>query len=66
MSDKKTYYYVFTRRAGEMIRVGEDTYVRVEKVLPEKAFLEVIAPRNVSVHRSEVYEAIRSQFPKGD
>ena len=55
---------VFGRREGESIRIGDDikvTVVAVRKSGYVNVRLAVEAPRNVSVHREEIYEAIQRE-----
>lgn len=62
-SDETVPKYVITRKVGEMIRLGENVWVRVEKIYPDRVLLEVVAPNSMPVHRSEVYAAIRGKSP---
>lgn len=52
---------VITRKVGEMIRLGDDVYVRVERIWPDRVGLQVIAPPCVSVLRGEIHAAIRKR-----
>lgn len=49
---------ILTRRAGESIRIGDDTVVTVIEVSRDNARIGIDAPRSVAVHRQEVYESI--------
>ena len=52
---------VLSRTIGETIHIGDDVTVTVIDVRGNKVKLGVEAPKNVAVHRSEVYEAIRAE-----
>ena len=50
---------ILTRRAGETLVIGEDVRVKVLEVKGQLVRIGVTAPREVSVHREEIYERIR-------
>lgn len=50
---------VFSRKMNEVIRIGDDIKITVVDIRDGKVQLGITAPRNVSVHRQEVYEAIQ-------
>ena len=50
---------ILSRRTGETIMIGDSIAVDVVEARPGITRLRVIAPRSVSVHRREVYDAIR-------
>ena len=52
---------VLSRQRDQSVIIGEDTEVRVVDVRGDKVRLGFIAPRDVSVHRKEVYDAIRKE-----
>jgi carbon storage regulator len=49
---------ILGRRKSESIVVGENVEVVIVDVRGNKVKLGINAPKNVSVHRKEVYEAI--------
>jgi carbon storage regulator len=51
---------VLTRRAGESIVIGHDIVVTVLEVRGDDVRIGVNAPREVDVHREEVYAELRS------
>ena len=56
---------VLTRKKNESIVIGENIVVMVIEVQGDKVRLGIDAPKEVSVHRREVYEAIkRGEVPK--
>ncbi len=56
--DKFKSTRTFTRRQDESVVIGDDVTVTVVDVRGDKVDLAIIAPRSVSVHRKEIYEAI--------
>ena len=51
---------VLSRRVGESVVIGNDVVVTVLEVRGDIIRLGVDAPREVPVHRSEVFEAIEA------
>ncbi len=51
---------VLSRKQNEEIRIGDDVTVVVVRISDDKVRLGIKAPRNVPVHRKEVYEAIEA------
>lgn len=52
---------ILTRRVGETIKIGEDITVTVLGVKGNQVRIGVGAPRNVAVHREEIYQRIRDE-----
>ena len=52
---------ILTRRIGETLMIGDQVSVTVLGVKGNQVRIGVNAPRNVSVHREEIYERIRSE-----
>ena len=52
---------ILTRRVGETIKIGEEITVTVLGVKGNQVRIGVGAPRNVAVHREEIYERIQSE-----
>ncbi|GAA4667210.1 carbon storage regulator CsrA [Kineococcus glutinatus] len=50
---------VLTRRAGESVVIGDAIVVRVLEVRGDVVRVGIEAPREVQVHRQEVYDAVR-------
>lgn len=50
---------VITRKKNESIVLNHDIVITVVEIRGDKVRLGVVAPREASVHRQEVYEAIR-------
>ena len=51
---------VLTRRVGEKLVIGNEVIVEVLSVSGEGVRLGIIAPRETSVHRFEIFEEIHS------
>jgi carbon storage regulator len=52
---------VLSRQRDESIIIGDNVVVTVVDVRGDKVKLGIEAPQNISVHRREVYEAIRRE-----
>jgi len=50
---------VLTRRIGEIIRIGPDIVVTILGVNGSQVRIGVDAPRDVAVHREEIFERIK-------
>lgn len=52
---------ILTRRVGETIMIGEDITVTVLGVKGNQVRVGVNAPRDVDVHREEIYQRIQAE-----
>ena len=52
---------VLSRRQDESIRIGDNIIIEIVEIRGDKVRLGINAPREVSVHRKEVYDAIRRE-----
>ena len=52
---------ILTRRVGETVVIGDEVQVTVLGVKGNQVRLGVNAPRDVSVHRQEIYERIQKE-----
>ncbi len=52
---------VLTRKVNQSIMIGDDIEVIVLEVRGEQVRLGIKAPRTVTVHRREIYEAIQQE-----
>jgi carbon storage regulator len=50
-----------TRKLGERIAVGDDITITFLEIKGKQVKVGIEAPRNISVHRQEIYEKIRSE-----
>ena len=51
---------VFTRRVGEKFRIGDDKVISVLQVNGGQVRIGIDAPKDVSVHREEIYNRIQA------
>lgn len=51
---------VLSRRAGESVVIGHDVVVTVLEVRGDVVRVGIAAPREVQVHREEVYRALQA------
>ena len=52
---------VLSRQRDETIVIGDDIEITVVDIRGDKVRLGVTAPKEISVHRKEVYDAIRRE-----
>ncbi|MGL4341227.1 MAG: carbon storage regulator CsrA [Lactococcus lactis] len=50
---------ILERKVGEKIKIGDDITLVVTRVDGDRAYIGIDAPRNLPVHRSEIYEKIK-------
>ena len=51
---------VLTRRAGESVMIGDDVVITVLEARGDVIRLGIQAPRDVQVHREEVYQELQA------
>jgi carbon storage regulator len=56
---------ILTRRIGETLNIGDNVTVTVLSIHGHQIRLGVSAPKEVTVHREEVYERIKSAGTAG-
>ncbi len=56
---------ILTRRVGETLMVGDDVTVTVLGVKGNQVRIGVDAPKDVAVHREEIYQRIQSEKEDG-
>lgn len=49
---------ILTRRVGETLMIGDDVKITILKVSGNQIRIGVEAPKDVSVHREEVYQRV--------
>ena len=54
---------VLSRKKNESVVINSDVVITVIEVRGDKVRLGIVAPKDVSVHREEVYEAIHGKKP---
>lgn len=50
---------VLSRKKNESVMIGDDIVLTVVEIRGDKVRIGVEAPKNIPVHRNEVYEAIK-------
>lgn len=57
---------ILTRRVGETLMIGDDVTVTVLGVKGNQVRIGVEAPRDVGVHREEIYRRIQQEQALGE
>ena len=57
---------ILTRRVGETLMIGDEVTVTVLGVKGNQVRIGVNAPKDVAVHREEIYDRIKSEDDGGD
>ena len=52
---------ILTRRVGETVMIGDQVTVTVLSVNGNQVRIGVNAPKNIEVHREEVYERVQAE-----
>jgi len=56
---------VLSRQSDETIIIGDNIRVTIVEVRGDKVRIGIDAPRDVTVHRQEIYDAIRRDAQEG-
>ncbi|MBI3900107.1 MAG: carbon storage regulator CsrA [Gammaproteobacteria bacterium] len=56
---------ILTRRVGEGVTIGDDVRVAVLEINGNHVRIGVAAPRDIPVHREEIYESIKKRRKAG-
>jgi carbon storage regulator len=57
---------ILTRRIGETVIIGADVRVTILDIKGNQVRVGVAAPRDVAVHREEIYEKIQAEIADGN
>ena len=57
---------ILTRRVGERLMIGDDVTVTVLVIKGNQVKIGIDAPREVAVHREEIYERIQAERHQRD
>jgi carbon storage regulator len=52
---------ILTRRVGEVLKIGDDVDVTILGVKGNQVRIGINAPKNVAVHREEIYSRIKGE-----
>lgn len=56
---------VLSRQRDQSIMIGDEIEITIVDVRGDKVRIGINAPKHISVHRKEVYEAIRRESESG-
>ena len=57
---------ILTRRVGETLMIGDEVTVTVLGVKGKQVRIGINAPKEVAVHREEIYERIKAEQGQGN
>lgn len=57
---------ILTRRIGEVLRIGDDVSITILGVKGNQVRIGIDAPKDVAVHREEIYQRIKREEGQGE
>jgi len=57
---------ILTRRVGEVLRIGDDVSITILGVKGNQVRIGIDAPKDVAVHREEIYQRIKREGDSGE
>ena len=57
---------ILTRRVGEALKIGDEVTITVLNVRGNQVRIGIDAPKDVSVHREEIYDKIHNDDQQGN
>jgi len=57
---------ILTRRVGEVLRIGDDVSITILGVKGNQVRIGIDAPKDVAVHREEIYQRIKREGDTDD
>jgi carbon storage regulator len=55
---------VLTRKPGEIVRIGDDVSICILEVSGGQVRIAIKAPREIPVHREEIYQMVQAENRK--
>lgn len=52
---------ILTRKSGEQIAIGDDIVITILEIKGTQVKVGIEAPRDITIHRQEVYERVREE-----
>jgi carbon storage regulator len=52
---------ILTRKTGQIIRIGDNVTIVICGVKGEQVRVGIEAPRDIAVHREEIYEKVQAE-----
>lgn len=66
MEERNNGMLILTRRIGEQLRIGQEIIVKVMGMKGTQCQIGVLAPRNIEIHREEIFQRIIAERAAND